>query len=141
MTLNHDTNWGAPELLPQRLAYWVERIKFDKALPWAGLGLLADLEAVMRLLSLQEFADWLRVHPDPDLQQWARAVQTAADERDSICEAIDTSLPDVAGDYEGDVEAAGKFMTDVRGVLVECGALAADDTATDVPGLLRALLA
>lgn len=132
--------YGDVATLPARLAKWVERVKFDKAMPWIGLGILEDMEAMVRLFTLVEFADWLRTHPDNELQRWAAAIQETVDERDGILAAIDEHLPAGGMTYEGDVEAAGKFMADVRAVLMGVGALAVDDTETDVPALLRALL-
>jgi hypothetical protein len=132
--------YGQIEGLPARLAEWVGRFKYDKTLPWAGLGVVADMEAVVRLLSLEEFGNWLHTHPDDELQRWGAEVLEAAGDRDALMAAIDEHLPD-DDTYEGAVRKAGENNDAVRAVLVECGALAPDDTATPIPDLLRALLA
>lgn len=135
-----DRPYGQINGLPERVAAWVGRMKYDKTLPWVGSGLVSDMEAVVRLLSLEEFGTWLRTHPDDELQRWSSEVLEASRERDSLAATIDEHLPAGSMTYEGDVVAAGKFMADVRGVLVSCGALTTDDTETDIPALLRALL-
>jgi hypothetical protein len=132
--------YGEIEGLPERLADWLKRTKYDKSLPWVGLGIVADLEAVVRLLSLEEFGQWLRTHPDAELQRWGDEVLDAAGDRDALLATIDEHLPE-GETATAAVELAGATITDVRAVLVECGALSPDDTDTDVPALLRALLA
>ena len=44
----NDRNYGAVASLPERLAYWRERMGSDRLLPWAGLGLCADVTAAKR---------------------------------------------------------------------------------------------
>lgn len=132
--------YGQIRGLAERLAEWVERCKRDKSLPWVGLGLVADMEAVVRLLSLEEFGNWLHTHPDDELQRWGAPVLEAAGDRDRLLSLIDEHLPE-GETASAAVAIAGTTIADVRAVLVECGALAADDTTTDVPALIRALLA
>lgn len=134
--------------LPQRLAEWVGRSKRDKSLPWVGLGLVADMEAVVRLLSLEEFGEWLRQHPDDELQRWGAEVLAAADDREALNDLTTTieehtAMPGDTG-YNEAVRVAGTqadAFLDVRDTLVALGALSADDTETSIPDLLRALLA
>lgn len=46
--MTYKSPYGEPEGLRDRLAEWAQRLGQDKALPWAGLGLIADLEAAVR---------------------------------------------------------------------------------------------
>jgi hypothetical protein len=138
---------GEIEGLPERLADWLKRTKYDKSLPWVGLGIVADLEAVVRLLSLEEFGQWLRTHPDAELQRWGDEVLDAAGDRDALLATIDEHLPEgetatAAVELAGTaIVTAATELDAIRGVLIQCGALTAGDTETDVPALLRALLA
>lgn len=43
--------YGAREGLPDRLDAWVKRLGEDRSLPWAGLGLIADLKTAAAMLS------------------------------------------------------------------------------------------
>lgn len=141
MTANPPRNYGEIAQLPERMAYWKERLSSDRGLPWAGLGLIKDLDAIMRLLTLGEFAEWLRTHPDNELQRWADEVRDAAEDRDTLIAATVDNLPTEPGrSIEQDITAAGETIADVRRVLVDAGALAADDTQTPVADLIRALL-
>lgn len=94
----------------------------------------------MRLLTLEEFGNWLRLHDDGDLQQWGAPVLKAAGERDRLLAVIDEHLPEGETATEA-VAIAGTTIADVRKVLVECGALEEADQHTDIAGLLRVLLA
>lgn len=142
-----DRRYGEIEGLPGRIAYWHERVCTDKSLPWVGLGLIHDLEAVLRLLSLPEFADWLATHPDDDLQRWAAEVRDAVEARTAhaeLVEAVDTQLPAGGMSYVGDVQAAGKEVAElaaVRAFLVGQGVLSEGDTTTPVADVLGLLFA
>lgn len=138
--MNRD--YGKIAKLPERLANWVERCKRDKSLPWVGSGMVADMEAVVRLLSLEEFGKWLYAHSDEELQRWGVEVLDAAADRDALTglmAELDKQVPptDCNEPALNQIERAGE----VRKVLVELGALSADDTETSIPDLLRALLA
>lgn len=129
--------------LPERVAYWIGRTSTDKSLPWVGLGLIADLECLMRLLTLKEFGEWCATHPDDEIQQWGAEIIDAAAARGELVEltaVVERNLPASGVDYPTDVTQAGKSLADVRAVLVEAGALSADDTDTALPDLIRALL-
>lgn len=138
--------YGKIEGLTGRLGDWIGRLKFDKTLPWAGLGILADLEVIMRLFSLEEFGQWLRTHTDDELQRWGVEVLDAADavaDLDALSEDIDERLGDKNDPTEplaNIVERVADERDEVRKVLIDCGALAPDDTTTNVPDLVRALL-
>lgn len=143
-----DRNYGQIAGLPGRIAYWVERTCKDASLPWVGLGLIADLEAVLRLLSLEEFGEWLRTQPDDKLAEWGNAVLEAVDvmaQHDRLVEDIDDAT-EHTGDTPPD-ELVKQLADDrrqfenIREALVETGALSADDRTTDLAGLVRALMA
>lgn len=136
------SQYGQIKGLPERIAEWVQRCSRDKSLPWVGLGLIADMEAVVRLLSLEEFGKWLHTHPDDELQRWGVTVLDAAADRahlEKLTARIDTAVPPI-DDNEPSLDQIDR-AGEVRTVLVELGALAPDDTDTSIPDLLRALLA
>lgn len=130
--------------LPQRMAEWLS-LANAPGTNWLGFGRHRDLELIVRLLSLNEFGQWLRTHTDDDLQQWGLEVIEAAeasDELEALRGTIDDALPrNSAPTYKGAVEIAGETITNVRAVLVDIGALAPEDTETPISDLLRALLA
>ena len=94
-------------------------------IPDARLRFRVRKGGTVRSLTLEDFGEHLRVKGGPD-SHWGGAV--------------DTHLPASGMTYEKDVEQAGKALADVRALLVEAGALAADDTETALPDLVRALL-
>ncbi len=140
--------YGEIRGLPDRVRHWIDRVGNDPRLPWIGLGLIDDLERVMQLLSLKEFGEWLRTHPDPTLAEWSGEVLTAADDAEGyaeLVEDIDNALPDgppgeAYADAVKDCADEANRYRDMRAVLVETGALAEDDTSTDPADLLRVLL-
>ena len=129
--------------LRDRLAAMIPRLGQDKSLPWVGLGLVQDLEIVVQLLNLQEFAEWLRVNGTPEQQPFAEDILADQFTLEAVRQACDT-----AGlrDEHDVVRAVEKLDLDsrvverMRSVLVESGALEPDDTQTDMADLLRALL-
>lgn len=130
--------------LPQRMAEWLS-LANNPGTTWLGMGRHADLGLIVRLLSLNEFGQWLRTHSDDELQQWGLEVLEAAEAKDEL-EALEgevaTNLPGPEGtSYQGAVRIAGETITNVRAVLVDIGALAPEDTDTPISDLLRALLA
>lgn len=104
-----------------------------------------DLEVVVQLLDLPEFAEWLRVHGDPLQSRFAADIDQAlheAEEGATLKEHIERLIPVEEGEgYANAVERASELGERMRQVLIETGALADDDTATDPAALLRALLA
>ena len=140
--------YGKIEGLAQRLAdFRLRLIRPGGNLPFYG-GMVADLEVVLRLLNAREFAEWLRVHGDDEQARFAVEILAALDEQgemDDLISDIERVVPVAEGqEYAEAVEGvAGKAVRydAVRAVLVNCGALAADDTETNVPDLIRALLA
>ena len=57
--------------LRDRLKRTLARLGTDRSLPWVGLGLVKDLEVILQLLNLQEFAEWLRVNGPPEHRGFA----------------------------------------------------------------------
>lgn len=128
-----------------RLAEWVDRAGTDRSLPWIGLGIIQDLELVMRLLDLREFAEWLKLHGPAEHQAFAADILADQDTLEALSDALRTAgkgnVTDPVKAVEMlDMEARDSEGEKVRAVLVEMGALAADDEETDVPSLVRALL-
>lgn len=125
-----------------RLRRWVERVGTDRSLPWVGLGLVADLEVLMRLLNLREFAEWLKLHGPAEHQAFADDILRDQETIEAVHDALKHAGHDVIDPVQG-VEALDDEVRQVdaiRQVLVDTGALAADDQDTKLPDLLRALL-
>lgn len=134
----YDPPFGKMAGLPERIASWVKRLS-SPALPWVGLGLIRDLEMVGRILSLREFGEFLRARAGID-SEWGDEIIAAADAVEAL-EEIEAVVPVAPGEaYADAVENAAKLGERMRAVLVEAGALADDDLATDPADLLRALL-
>lgn len=137
-------NYGDVRLLAQRFAYFRDRMSNDKTLPWVGLGLIADLEVAVRLLTLPEFGEWLNAHPNNELQRWGLEVIDAAESRDELTrlhEDIDDKIPAEGKQPHEAVAIAGETLHDIRNVLVDQGVLNAGDEETPIADLLRVLLA
>ena len=122
--------------LIERLGGWAQRMSTDRTLPWAGTGIIKDIELAMRFLNAREFLEHLRVHGPDDQRAFAA---------DAI-EALDTTEAAESAVYNADfnlgkaARAATAENEEVRELLVSLGALADDDTETAIPDLLRALL-
>lgn len=138
----YDPPYGKMAGLPERVANWIKRLS-SPALPWIGMGLIRDLEMVMRILSLREFGEFLRSRSGID-SEWGDEIIAAADAADELEELqadIEKAVPVEPGEIYADaIERAAKLGERMRAVLVETGALADDDTATDPADLLRVLL-
>jgi len=114
-------------------------------LPYRGVRFKGK-DGKMQILSLEEFGEYLRTNGG-ETSRWGTAilelVDVGADHEDLLGD-IESVLPVQEGEAYGDVvkRAAGQAETleRVRAVLVETGAMAADDTATDPADLVRALL-
>lgn len=133
--------------LPGRLADWLHRLRTDRTLPWVGLGLIHDLEALMQLLDLQEFAEWLRTKGDPAHAQFADAILRDQFTLEAVREAVDIAGYRTVSDPVKAIETLDQecrgheaLADQMRQVLIDTGALAPDDTVTPLPDLLRALL-
>lgn len=148
----------------------------ERTLPFTGLGLIADLELIMKLLNLREFAEWLRLHGAPEHRQFAEQILADNEEIRNIGYALGHAGEGVGYGAEEEIKelvvteakheqlaafvdkATGKEFENpldavkalksesdqaaaMRAVLIEYGALAFGDAETDVPGLLRLLLA
>lgn len=128
--------------LAERLAKWMDRCGRDKTLPWVGLGLIADLEVAVQLLNMREFAEWLRTHGDPAHARFADEIMHAQDalaiagyHTPSLAENIDG-----LDDENRENEKQAIELAEVRKVLVQTGALSADDKDTPMSALVMALL-
>lgn len=128
--------------LAQRLAAAVERMGRDRTLPWVGLGIIKDMETTVQLLNMREFAEWLRTKGDPAHARFADEIIDAQDAL-AIAGYHTPSLGEnVSGldDENRENEKQALVLDEVRKVLVETGALSADDKQTPLPDLVRALL-
>jgi hypothetical protein len=133
--------------LTERMAALCKRCRENDGRPFVGLGIIADLELVMRLLNLREYAEWLQVHGDDDQRRWAADIidlQDRDEDNEQCFADIERVVP--VGDDQPYAEAVGDVARKavqydvVRAILVNVGAIAPDDTAADVPGMIRALL-
>ena len=146
---------GVPYVSPYgRVQGLVDRLdRLQRQLREAGLhkpfygGLIRDLEVVVRLLNVREFAEHLRVHGDADQAPFAADILELLDSdeaHEALLDDIERVLPVAAGEVYGEVvEGAAKKAVErdaIRAVLVNAGAITADDTNTDLPALIRALL-
>lgn len=46
--MTYESPYGKQEGLRERIQQWIDRLSKDQSLPWVGLGLIADLEAVKK---------------------------------------------------------------------------------------------
>ena len=136
----------APGLLA-RLAYWSRQFRTNRALPWFGTGFIADLEFVMKLLNLREYAEWLKLHGPAEQQQFAddilRDQETLEAVGDALRHAGLQNYDEVAAVELLDRERRrnnSEEIDAIRAVLVENGALEESDHDTPLADLLRALL-
>jgi len=60
----YDDRFGERDGLTERLEEWARRLGQDKSLPWAGLGLIKDLNTAVSVLRGEE-------PPKPDPRQTA----------------------------------------------------------------------
>lgn len=139
--------YGKPAGLPERMAAWVDRMKTDRSLPFAGMGILEDCKLAARILNSREFLDWLRVNGTTEQADFAGEILRDLETLDAADDAARhvEGLPDEphALDPVATIEKLDKRAVDyeaVRGVLIDCGALGEDDTETPVADLIRALL-
>lgn len=131
----------------ERLRRWIDRMGRDRSLPWVGLGFVKDLEVILQLLNLQEFAEWLRVNGPPEHRGFADDILADQFTLEAVRGAVDTAgyrevvdpvkAVELLDEENRANEATGKAL---RQVLVDTGALADDDYETSLPDLLRALL-
>lgn len=138
--------------LRDRLAGLVATLRTDRQHPFIGLGALADLELIMSLLNKREFLDWLHVHGPDDQRRFAEELRANVDTAEACEDAAAHAemVPTKLGDWPDPVQAiealdkvaqaATRDYDAVREVLVDVGALEADDADTPVADLLRALL-
>lgn len=136
----YESPYGKARGLRDRLAMWNERLSTDRTVTWFGTGLIADLELVMKLLNLREYAEWLLLHGPAEHRQFAHDILADQDTLESFDDALRAAGKGHVSDPVKAVEMLDQEGRDVRAVLVQIGALAADDEETDVPSLVRALL-
>ena len=140
--MTYQSPYGCAPGLLGRLEKWHHMISTDRRLPWHGLGFVHDLELVMKLLNLEEYANWLKVHGDPEQQRFAEDIlhdqATIADVQLALRHAGQEQEDPVAGVEALDREV--RSVDAIREVLVTAGALAPDDEETPLPDLIRALL-
>ncbi len=136
--------YGKPRGLAQRLDEWAGRMGTDRSLPWAGLGIIGDLELAASILNRREWLESLRLSDDPEAQRFAAELLDDVDEWEAAEDAAahikslpgePHALPPVDTIERLDAENAA-----VRDVLVSCGALAPGDKDTPIADLVRALL-
>ncbi len=142
---------GKPRGLARRLAEWAERMGTDKGLPWAGLGIIRDLQMATHILNKREWLEAMRLSDDPEAQRFAEellgddetldAAWNAAEHVKAAVPEFDTLDPVAAIETldAAAVEAQRDYRA-VRAVLVDAGALADDDTETPIADLVRALM-
>jgi len=136
------TEYGTPAGLDVRLRKWRDTLCTTRSLPWLGAGLIKDLEVTVQLLNMREFAEWLRDKGDPAHARFAEEILEAQDALRIAGYGSPTLASNIDGldDENRQHEAQAMVLQDVRKVLVETGALAADDRDTPLPLLVRALL-
>jgi len=128
--------------IARRLQRQRDRLATDKSFPWLGTGLIADLEVLVQLLNLPEFAEWVRTHGPAEHQRFGDEIAGAFD----ACRVAGYASPSLAANVDGlddenrRNEAQALVAADVREVLIETGALAAHDQETPIADLIRALL-
>jgi hypothetical protein len=151
--------YGRPLGLRARLARHRANLS-DRSYPWHGMGLIADVELIMRFLDKREWLESLRTNPDPDAQRFADELLADTETLDAVqlaANGVRTPIAANAADAahraptydpvatveqldEAAQSALGAYRQ-VRTVLEQAGV--ADDATTDeeLPGLIRALLA
>lgn len=151
--MTYDPRYGELRGLVDRLGEWAQRMKTDRSLPWAGTGIIKDIEAAMKHLNSREFLENLRVTGTGDEPQYATEALEALDTVEAAENAVYNADFDLGegGSYTDPpkaIEILDKAATAatteneaIRDILVEIGALGAQDNETSVPDLLRALLA
>ena len=139
----YESPFGKPRGLVGRLADWADRMGKDRSLPWAGLGIIEDLRLMVQVLDKREWLEAMRLSDDPDAQRFAREL-LADNETVEAAEGAAYNAHHVSDEAADDpvraIEELDARLVRIRGVLVSTGALADDDTETDLADLLRALL-
>lgn len=112
--------------------------------PFYG-GMAADLEVLLRLLTLREFGEFLRTHGENS--EWGDEILAVLDELDDVdglYSDIERVLPVKDGQpYAEAVEDIAKRALKydiIRATLINAGVLNADDTDTDLASLIRLLM-
>ena len=107
----------------------------------------------MKFLNLREYGEWLRAKGSAPLHEYGDEIldmldaadceEQACDLEEQTCDLVQEKLPE-RDTYSASIEAAAAQiadLADVRQALVDFGALADDDTETDIGDLVRALIA
>ena len=133
---------GFLEGLRDRLAKHIDTLGRDKKLPFVGLGIIHDLEVTVQLLEHARICRMAARQGRPR----TRPVRRGNSRRAGRFATAGYGSPvlakniDALDDENRDHKAQAMVLQDVRKVLVETGALAADDRDTPLPLLVRALL-
>lgn len=140
----YQPRYGALPGLRERIAEWSHRLGTDRSLPWAGLGLIADLEAVLKILNLREFAEHLRVTGTDEQREFAdeilRDQETLEATESALRYAGFTNFDPVAAIETMARDTRNDQLAQIRAFLVEQGMLAPDDHETPIVPLVRAFL-
>lgn len=127
-------------------------MRTDRSIPWLGTGLIQDIELVMQILNLREFAEWLRTNGPPEHARFAREILSMEETLEAFECATDRVKADIACDPPAtdpvsvvevlDATAcdAQRQLDRMRDVFCSVYALEDGDEETDLPDLLRALL-
>jgi hypothetical protein len=100
-----------------------------------------DLELAVRILNLPEWLEWCRTHGDETQARFAAEAQEAVDDAELVEHATATMKGlDKALNVQPRQNTVG-VAVEIRQALVDAGALGADDHETDIPGLIRMLIA
>lgn len=139
--------FGRIQGLGSRLQSVVDRLRKDRSFPWQGTGLIDDLELIMKLISLEDFVDWLRVNGPEEHQHFADEIFAKiveGEQLDALQEHIDKKL-DPAEEDKSHEETINKAHASVENLDAIMNALrqlgAIDDTTKpeDIPALLKVL--
>lgn len=133
--------------LQKRLAEWAVRLGTDRALPWAGLGIIGDLKLAAAILNLREFAEHLNTNGTPEQREWAAEILRNEETLQGVTQALADgglrNFDQVAGveTLNRERDEARARLRAVRAVLEQAGVVDDATPDSDLPDLLRALLA
>lgn len=142
--------YGKPAGLRARMAAH-RKLLGTPGFPWHGLGLVADLELVMRFLDCDEWLEAVRTGPDTELAALASDLMADRETLDAAYNAMQHVKGVETHDNDDPVsviEALDKAATEneafgrrIRDTLEQLGIVDDDTPDEQVPDLLRALLA
>lgn len=146
-TPDYVSPFGKFDGLFQRLLRWRAQLRRPGShRPFYG-GMAADLEVILRLLSLREFGEFLRTHGEGENSEWGDQILALLDETDDydgLRDDIERVVPVKEGQqYAEAVEDIAKRALKydiIRATLINAKVLNADDTDTDLADLIRLLM-